>query len=364
MYPILFSLGPVKIYSFGVFIVLAAIVCAFLIWREGVRRHLDEEKTVDFLIVLALSGLLGGRVYYLLTHLQDFLAISPLYWFFIFHFPGLSFWGSVLGGSVGIWFFAKKEKLNFWRLGDIAVIGLALGEAIGRLGAFFSGSSYGIATNLPWGVKMIGLVGKRHPTQIYEGLTALLIFFILLKIKDVVKQKKLRTGILAVSYLFLLSSSKFFLEFLRADSVYWKGYSIEQIISLLFGGISVILISYMFKFPINLLKPIEDYLKKQKAETEKRMADLSAEDPFEDKDRLMDNAAIDTEVKEQEGHERIEAIKLELSRNLVRIRKALTKIKIGKYGLCEKCGKMIDTDRLAIMPMAEFCLECEKKKEK
>lgn len=120
----------------------------------------------------------------------------------------------------------------------------------------------------------------------------------------------------------------------------------------------------MFKFPINLLKPIESFLKQEKANTEKEMVQLSTEDPFNDTDRLMDNASIDTEVKEQVGHERIEAIKLELSRNLVRIRKALTKIKIGKYGTCEKCGKIIDTDRLAVMPTAEFCLECEKKKEK
>lgn len=120
----------------------------------------------------------------------------------------------------------------------------------------------------------------------------------------------------------------------------------------------------MFRFPINILKPIENYLKRQKKETEKKMASLSKEDPFVDTDRLIDNAAVDTEVKEQVGHERIEAIKLELSKNLVRIRKALTKIKIGKYGICEGCRKMIDTDRLAVMPTAELCLECEKRKEK
>ena len=120
----------------------------------------------------------------------------------------------------------------------------------------------------------------------------------------------------------------------------------------------------MFKFPTNILKPIEDHLKKQKEDTEKKMASIATEDPFNDTDRLIDNASIDTEVKEQEGHERVQAIKLELSRNLVRIRKALTKIKIGKYGICENCGKMIDTDRLAVMPTAELCVGCEKKKEK
>lgn len=120
----------------------------------------------------------------------------------------------------------------------------------------------------------------------------------------------------------------------------------------------------MFRFPINILKPIEKHLVRQKKDTEKKIASLEKEDPFIDTDRLIDNAATDTEVKEQVGHQRIEAIKLELSKNLVRIRKALTKIKIGKYGICERCGKMIDTDRLAVMPAAELCLVCEKKREK
>lgn len=117
------------------------------------------------------------------------------------------------------------------------------------------------------------------------------------------------------------------------------------------------------KFPLSLLKPLKRYLEERKKETEKKLVDLEAEDPFSDTDRLNDNAASDTDVKEQVGHQRVEAIKLELSRNLVRIKKALTKIGVGKYGLCEKCGKMIDTDRLSVVPTAELCIVCAKKEE-
>ena len=46
------------------------------------------------------------------------------------------------------------------------------------------------------------------------------------------------------------------------------------------------------------------------------------------------------------------------------MRKALTRIRFGKYGLCERCGKFIDTDRLMIMPETTLCVECEKKREK
>ena len=120
----------------------------------------------------------------------------------------------------------------------------------------------------------------------------------------------------------------------------------------------------MLKIPAKLLKTIQSYLSDRYKDIEEKIASVKKEDPFTDQDRLNDNASIDTDVREEVGHERAEAIKLELMKNLARVRKALTKIKIGKYGLCEKCGKMIDTDRLAVMPDAEYCVKCEGKSEK
>ncbi|MDP3998220.1 MAG: TraR/DksA C4-type zinc finger protein [bacterium] len=119
----------------------------------------------------------------------------------------------------------------------------------------------------------------------------------------------------------------------------------------------------MIKFPTHLLKQLKRYLEERKKDTEKKLAVLETEDPFSDTDRLNDNAASDTEVKEQIGHQRVEAIMAELSRNLVRIKKAMAKIGLGKYGVCEKCKKMIDTERLSAVPTAELCIVCAKKEE-
>ena len=85
-------------------------------------------------------------------------------------------------------------------------------------------------------------------------------------------------------------------------------------------------------------------------------------DPFEDIRRLSDNAAADADAAEQFGHERAKAMRDQVDRKLIQIRKALTQIKIGKYAICEKCGQMIDTDRLMVMPEATVCIKCEKKK--
>jgi len=114
------------------------------------------------------------------------------------------------------------------------------------------------------------------------------------------------------------------------------------------------------KFPLRVLKPVQDYLKKREQKLRKRKKELAKEDPFRNTDGLMDNAASDTEAAEEIGHERVFVLKKEIDKNLIRIRKTLTRIKLGKYGLCAQCGKMIDTDRLAINPTAEYCMKCRK----
>lgn len=120
----------------------------------------------------------------------------------------------------------------------------------------------------------------------------------------------------------------------------------------------------MIRFPDRLLRPLQKYLKEKEKDTKKKLADLETEDPFSDTDRLVDNAASDTDVKEQVSHQRVEVIMAELSRNLIRIRKSLTKIGLGRYGICEKCGQMIDTERLSAIPTADLCITCAKNEEK
>jgi len=115
------------------------------------------------------------------------------------------------------------------------------------------------------------------------------------------------------------------------------------------------------KFPLRVLKPVQFYLKKQEEKLKNRKKALEKEDPFNNTDRLMDNAASDTDAAEGVGHERVSALKREIDKSLIRVRKALTRIKLGKYGLCSQCGKMIDTDRLAVNPTADFCVDCAKK---
>jgi len=118
------------------------------------------------------------------------------------------------------------------------------------------------------------------------------------------------------------------------------------------------------KFPLTILKPVERYLQSEEKKLKEQKKALKSEDPYSYSDRVNDNAAVDTEAAEESGHERVSVLRQEIDKTLIRIRKTLTKIKLGKFGLCEGCGKMIDTDRLAIDPTASLCINCAKKDQK
>jgi len=113
---------------------------------------------------------------------------------------------------------------------------------------------------------------------------------------------------------------------------------------------------------MNVLRPLMDYLKGEEKRLVKAKSSLVKEDPFKGRKREEDNS-IDADVAEQVDHDRVFASRIELRKSLINIRKTLTRIKIGRYGICEKCSKMIDTDRLAIKPTAEYCVSCEKEVE-
>ncbi len=117
-------------------------------------------------------------------------------------------------------------------------------------------------------------------------------------------------------------------------------------------------------FPSNLLKPVGAFLMEKLRSLRITRKRVASDDPFNNKTRDLDSAAMDTEAEEKFEHARIVAIKEELNEKAKQIKKALEMVKKGKYGICEVCSKMIDTDRLAIFPEATKCVKCEKKSEK
>lgn len=116
-------------------------------------------------------------------------------------------------------------------------------------------------------------------------------------------------------------------------------------------------------FPATVLKQLVSYLKGEERRLKAANKSLKKEDPFIAGNRDLDNS-VDSDVAENVEHDRTSAMRSQVRKSIVSIRKTLTRIKLGKYGICASCGKMIDTDRLTIKPTAEYCISCEAKLEK
>lgn len=118
------------------------------------------------------------------------------------------------------------------------------------------------------------------------------------------------------------------------------------------------------KFPKKILESISDKLEREKKLASDRLDSMALEDPFANPDRLTDNASIDTEAKEEAGHDRVEAIRRAIRYQVSRIERALKRLKKGGYGICERCGKPIEAKRLEVLPTATLCVTCERAREK
>ena len=121
----------------------------------------------------------------------------------------------------------------------------------------------------------------------------------------------------------------------------------------------------MQNFPNDMLNKIRSTLEEEKLALNKRIEELSAQDPFSDPNRLDDNAASDGEANEESSHDRFSALVHELKDKVSNIDDALFRIADGTYGVCINCAKEIDIERLTVIPTASLCLDCEQaKKEK
>ncbi len=118
----------------------------------------------------------------------------------------------------------------------------------------------------------------------------------------------------------------------------------------------------MIVFPKQLISPVASFLRDRllKLKKQKKVAEMS--DPIRDPSRLSANS-LEEDVDEQVGHDNARMRVGFIDRQMVQVKKALTRLKVGNYGQCEICKKMIDTDRLMVYPETTLCLSCQKERE-
>ena len=210
MLPVLISIGPLAISSFGFFLALAFLYGSFLVWRLARAWDLPEEKVLDLILLTFFGGLIGARLFFVSLNL-DFFSQNLLAILLITKYPGLNFWGGLLGGWLTLFYLARRLNLSFWQVADLAAIGFLGGLILGDIGCFLGGCGVGVASNAFFATPVVGVVGKRFPIQILE---AIMVAIILAKLwKSAIKfhfQGKI-AGLALIS----LGLVKLILEFLR-----------------------------------------------------------------------------------------------------------------------------------------------------
>ncbi len=211
MKPVILTALGQPVSSFGFFLLLSLFAGAYFIWRIIRSYELDEEQVLDLLLLTFAGGLVGARAYFILSNPSFFDDFSKI--FLINKYPGLSFWGALLGGLLTLKLFSLRFKLNFFQLADIAVVGLFAGMALTSVGCLLGSCQYGQPSGWPVAVTQAGLLGKRFPLQIIEGFLFLLSFLYLWKgvLRFHFNGKIFAQGLL------ILGTFKLFLEPFRGD---------------------------------------------------------------------------------------------------------------------------------------------------
>lgn len=211
MHPTLFTLGPFTIHSWGAFLAIGFIVALIFLRARAKREALNPDLVSDLAFWVLLGGLLGARIFYILTSLTYFLE-HPLEIFMVQR-GGLVFYGGFISGALAGIAFVHLKKLSLFKMLDLFAPYVALAQAFGRIGCFLNGCCFGKKDGI-FGVQFPYEDIMRHPAQLYSAVKMLAIFFILLFLR----KNKRYEGELFLYYLILYSAARFVVEFLRADT--------------------------------------------------------------------------------------------------------------------------------------------------
>ena len=184
---------------------LAFLAGCWLFLKEARKDGIEEKKILWLFFWVFVGIIFGSRLLYLLQF--DDFGFSI---FFQFSAGGFAFYGGLIGGLSAGWFYAQKNKLNFWQLADWAAPAVALGIFFGRIGCSLINDHQGTLTDLPWAIQWPD-GSLRHPVAEYLALNGLIMFFILRRLRFFVK----RQGGLFVIFLAWYSASRFLLDFTR-----------------------------------------------------------------------------------------------------------------------------------------------------
>jgi len=250
MIPVLFKLGPITVYSYGMMMALGFLAADLVVNSECKRRGLNPDFASSLVVWAAIVGIACSRLYFVIdnwrTYIHDPIAI-------FLSGSGFVWYGGLMGGLVAAYCVSRHYKIPIGATADMAGPALVIGQAIGRIGCHLAGDGdWGIPTTLPWGVQYPNAIvgwnaytvrtvdanhhmvsaffpGVRvHPTPIYEAIVYTLIFLFLWS-----RRKKTTVpGQIFFLYLMLAGFARFMVEFIRINARVFMGLSEAQCIAI------------------------------------------------------------------------------------------------------------------------------------
>lgn len=306
-----FSIGDFSVYWYGI-IITCGIVFAFLYAAfRGKYEDISFDDLIDVAIWTVILGVVGARLYYVLTSLdmyipEPFDLIEFIKNVFNLRGGGLAIYGGIICGALGIVLVTRKKKMNTLKLLDMAAPGVMIAQALGRWGNFFNGEAHGgiVAEGSPLYFLRMGLLPNEdsyytmyyyHPTFLYESLWNLTGFVLI----NIFYKKKKFNGQVACMYLAWYGFGRFFIEGLRTDSLYVGPFRISQVVGMLcflvFGTLLIAGLVYSKKYNSEeaVLNKLDVFLKPSL---------IDAPVFFEKKGKSVENDTADN-ATEEEGEE-------------------------------------------------------------
>jgi len=234
MHPILFAIGHLHIYSLSIFLILSWLVFSFLFWRELRTDGVDEDKIFDLMFYATLVGFIVSRAGFVVFHWNLF-ADTWLRIFAIWVQPGFALYGAIAGALLTLIFLSRREKVRLGTVLDAFAMSFPGALLVGLIGGFLDGTVVGKVSRLPWAIRYVGFVGRRHPIQLYEIAVCIVLIIILYVLSQKSTKEKWAYGVAGVWFFLLFSLFMFPLEFLKESHVYWTLSANQWILVALFA---------------------------------------------------------------------------------------------------------------------------------
>jgi phosphatidylglycerol:prolipoprotein diacylglycerol transferase len=256
VFPELFTLGPLTVYTYGVLLAASYLLGLRLAMSRARGRGLDPTRMLDLGIYIIISALVGAKALLFVVEFDHFTS-SPGEMLSLARSGGVFYGGLILAVVVAFWYI-RKHRLPFWQTCDVFAPGIALGHAVGRLGCLAAGCCYGRPTSVAWAITFrdpaaaanVGtpLGVPLHPTQIYESGAEFLILALLIATE---RRGRAFAGRTFWLYVLLYGISRFVIEFYRGDprGVVFGTLSTSQFISVVLVPLSLAVLAWLSRRP-------------------------------------------------------------------------------------------------------------------